>query len=370
MSEVTVRGWPNREPRPDELKPTEDLFIPLLKHGSVPSNSDNLTVTYPLLPFEKHPDNPILEQDPYQDWESAHRYNPTVLAEDGIVKMLYRAEGEDGTSRIGYATSDDGINFDRRSDPLLEPEYDYETPGGCEDPRLTKIDGTYYLTYTGYDGTNAGLCLATSDDMETWEKHGPLFPDLNGVAASTDFSTWDHSGPMFPNVNSFDSETNYSWNKAGAILPEKIDGRYVMYLGVPDIWYAESTDLINWSLGPLDDPVVSRETCPYGGELVEPGPNPMITGDGDILLVFAAYDGERYAASQALISGDDPSETLDYLDEPFLEPDTHAAQRGQVDDVIFPSGLAAYEGTFYLYFGMADSQIGVATHVPDAGHRP
>jgi predicted GH43/DUF377 family glycosyl hydrolase len=321
---------------------------------------------YPLLPFEKHPDNPILAPNPDLEWESANRYNPTALAEDGVVKLLYRAEGPDGTSRIGYAESEDGVHFDSRPEPLIEPEHDYETPGGCEDPRLVSIDGTYYLTYTGYDGTNARLCLATSEDTATWEKHGPLFPELNGPAESAPFAAWDDDSPVFPAVEEFDSPGEYSWNKAGAILPEKIDGRYIMYLGVPDVWYAESTDLVNWSLGPVDDPVIPRETPPYGGTLVEPGPTPVLTADGDVLLVFAAYDGEEYSASQALLSGGDPTKLVEVLDEPFLEPDTAAERVGQVDDVIFPCGLTAYEGTVYLYFGMADSRIGVATHTPDA----
>ncbi|MFB6219596.1 MAG: glycoside hydrolase family 130 protein [Halobacteriaceae archaeon] len=319
---------------------------------------------YPLLPFERHPENPVIEPDPDSEWESANRYNPTVLAEDGVVKMLYRAEGPDGTSRIGYATSTDGVHFDCRPDPLIEPEHDYETPGGCEDPRLTEIDGTYYLTYTGYDGTNALLCLATSGDLETWEKHGPLFPELNGPAASGAIGALGGDNPMFADVGAFDPNAEYRWNKAGAILPEPIDGRYVMYLGVPDVWFAESRDLRHWSLGSLEDPVIPREACPYGRELVEPGPAPMLTAGGDILLVFAAYDGEQYRASQALVSGEDPTELLGMLDEPFLGPATDAAREGHVDNVVFPSGLVAHEGTVYLYFGMADSRIGVATHAP------
>jgi len=206
--------------------------------------------------------------------------------------------------------------------------------------------------------------------METWEKHGPLFPEFNGPAASADFAEWDDDSPVFPTVEDFGSPADYSWNKAGAILPGKVDGGYVMYLGVPDVWYAASTDLLDWSLGPVDDPVIPRDACPHGGELVEPGPTPLLTDEGDILLVFAAYDGEKYRASQALVSGEDPTELVEFLDEPFLEPDTEASREGQVDDVVFPSALVEHEDTFYLYFGMADSRIGVATHTPAADRRP
>ena len=72
----------------------------------------------------------------------------------------------------------DGINFERHPDPVLSPTEDYERYG-AEDPRVTEIDGTYYMTYTGWDRTNAQLCLATSTDLFTWTKHGPMFPDFN-----------------------------------------------------------------------------------------------------------------------------------------------------------------------------------------------
>ena len=77
-----------------------------------------------------------------------------------------------------WPTSDDGIHFDRHPEPVLSPSEPYEE-FGCEDPRVTEVDGTYYLTYSAWDRTHAQLCLATSKDLFTWEKHGPLFPDFN-----------------------------------------------------------------------------------------------------------------------------------------------------------------------------------------------
>ena len=99
--------------------------------------------------------------------------------------LLYRAHADDIVSHVGLATSDDGIHFERHPEPVLSPSEDYERHG-CEDPRVTEIDGTYYLTYTAYDGTNAQLCLATSTDLFTWEKHGPLFPDFNTFEPNAD----------------------------------------------------------------------------------------------------------------------------------------------------------------------------------------
>jgi predicted GH43/DUF377 family glycosyl hydrolase len=81
-------------------------------------------------------------------FEAMAVFNPTVIVEDGIFYMLYRAEDRKGVSRIGLAESDDGINFVRRPEPVLSPTERYEIWGGCEDPRVVKIEDTYYLTYT------------------------------------------------------------------------------------------------------------------------------------------------------------------------------------------------------------------------------
>ena len=76
--------------------------------------------------------------------------------------MLYRAQDRNGTSRLGYATSVDGIHFIRRPEPVMSPETDYERDDGIEDPRLVNIDGTYYLTYTGYNKKDTAAPINSS----------------------------------------------------------------------------------------------------------------------------------------------------------------------------------------------------------------
>src|SRR5262252_9294476 len=98
-------------------------------------------------------------------WESAGTFNPAVVLKGGKFIILYRAQDSDGTSRLGYAESDNGTDFRRRAEPVLQPETDYEKDGGVEDPRLAKIGETYYLTYTGYNKKDAQLCLAISTDL-------------------------------------------------------------------------------------------------------------------------------------------------------------------------------------------------------------
>jgi beta-1,2-mannosidase len=302
-------------------------------------HAHSLPVGYPMGPFVRNPGNPILRPGT-QPWESKFVFNPAAIVKDGLIQLLYRAQGPDGRSSIGLATSSDGVRFRRRRDPVLIATEPYELPGGCEDPRVVRVRGTYYMTYTGYDGTSARLCLATSRNLLTWKKHGPLFPD---------FQTRDVGKP---------------WSKSGAILTTPIDGRYVMYFGDKDIYYAWSSDLIHWTPGPVDQPVMRPQPGTYTEELLEPGPPPLITENGKILLIHNAAakdpDGKLiYRAGQALIDPARPTEELARLTTPFLVPETPEETSGQVNNVVFVEGLVAYRRRWFLYYGQGDAGVGV-----------
>jgi predicted GH43/DUF377 family glycosyl hydrolase len=299
-----------------------------------------LPVGYPLGPFVRDPANPILRPGT-QPWESKFVFNPAAVVKDGLVHLLYRAQGPDGRSSIGLATSSDGVHFQRRSEPVLEATKPFELPGGCEDPRVVEVGGTYYMTYTGYDGSSARLALATSRDLVKWVKHGALFPD---------FQTRDVVGKP--------------WSKSGAILTTPLQGRYIMYFGDKDIYYAWSKDLIHWTPGPVDQPVMRPQPGTYSAQLLEPGPPPLITENGKILLIHNAAapdpDGKLiYRAGQALIDPEKPTEELARLTTPFLVPSTPEETSGQVNNVVFVEGLVAYKGEWLLYYGQGDAGVGV-----------
>ena len=277
-------------------------------------------------PFTKYEDNPIM--GPQGDgFEAMAVFNPTVIVEDGIFYMLYRAEDRKGVSRIGLAESEDGINFVRRSEPVLSPTEKYEFWGGCEDPRVVKIEDTYYLTYTAYNGWRAKLALATSTDLIHWEKHGVIIP--------------------------------WPWSKAGAIVPQRINGRYVMYFGDSSIWIAYSDDLINWDV--VDEPVMKTRPDHFDSRGIEPGPIPIMTEQGILLIYNGWNDNITYKVGAVLFSKDDPTRILKRLDQPILEPTEVSELHGQVPNVVFASGLVQHEGVWYLYYGGADNCIGVAT---------
>ncbi|BCJ37621.1 glycosylase [Actinocatenispora thailandica] len=301
--------------------------------------------TFPLGPFTKYSGNPILTPDPGHDWESAWLFNPCAIVVDGHVALLYRAQNAAKTSSIGLATSTDGFHFERRPEPVLAPTEPYETPGGCEDPRVVRIDGTYYLTYTGYDGRHALLCLATSTDLVHWTKHGPLFPNLPDPG---------HTG-------------RNPWNKSGAILTTPIGGYHWMYFGESNVFWARSKDLLHWETPGNDDPVATPAFAWERG-LMEPGPPPVVTADGKILLVYngrangsGGWTNGQYSTGQLLIDPADPTKAIARLERPCLVPTADDEQNGQVNHVVFSEGLVRFHGRRFLYFGMADSVLGVAT---------
>lgn len=279
---------------------------------------------------------------------STNVYNPAAVVKDEQVVLLFRAHAADKVSRIGIAVSNDGLHFDAEPSPVIEPTEPFESRG-CEDPRITQIDGTFYLTYTGYDGTSALLCLATSTDLHTWHKHGPLFPDLD---------TWQSVPWMI------EHRGHRPWNKAGGIVPVAIDGLWHMYVGEGAIYHATSKDLLNWEVvaAPLLEP---RQGC-WDADLVEVGAPPVIAGDSLVLLINGARISSieglvvDYRCGQVAFSARDPRLLMTRSDDPWLEPTTVDEKTGLVPNVTFVEGLVNFRGRWLAYFGQSDTTTAVA----------
>ena len=313
--------------------------------------------------------------DSVVSWEEYATFNPAAVVRDGKVYVLYRAEDASGrmeighhTSRIGLAESTDGLRFTRRSEPVLYPARDaqaeYEWPGGVEDPRIIETDsGSYVLTYTQWNRDVPRLAIATSNDLVHWTKHGPAF-------AHTD-------GGKYRNMES----------KSGAILGRldgdrivatRIDGKYWMYFNVPQILIATSDDLIQWTL--LEDTngkpmaVLSPRPGHFDSWLVEAGPPALLTEHG-ILMLYNAANSEKYGdpdlphrvytGGQALYDPENPVKLLARTDEPFIRPTEDYERTGQyIEGTTFVEALVPFNGRWYLYYGTADSRVGVAVWDP------
>lgn len=301
-----------------------------------------------LAPFIKHPSSILA---PIGDsWESKDVFNPTAWTDGKTIFLLYRAEDHSidekkGISRIGIATSTDGVNFHREKTPILFPTELYEDPYGCEDPRVifSTMAHHFYMTYTAYDGKSARLALASSPDLHTWKKHGVMFPHL-------------------------------PWSKSGAMIAEKIQGKYWMYFGDKDIHVAttESDDLSDLSKWKIDTtPLISPREGHFDSVLCEPGPAPVITEKG-ILLIYNGATRDKisgklhYTVGHVFLDKKNPAHVIYRSETPFLIPDSPDEISGQVDNVIFAEGLVFFKEKWLLYFGMADSKIGVASTTTSA----
>jgi predicted GH43/DUF377 family glycosyl hydrolase len=262
--------------------------------------------------------------------------------------MLYRAQDRKGTSSLGYASSEDGIHFTRRTEPVLTSEAPYEKGGGVEDPRLQKIGDTYYLTYTGYnnvdgaaaDKKDAQLCLATSTDLLHWARQGVIIPSFRGK--------W-----------------NVKWTKSGAIVPEKIQGKYWMYYLADakgkdtQMGVAYSEDLLHWTEA-LDHPVMASRPGSFDSQVVEPGPPPIITKRGIFLIYNGADDKQVYSTGWVLFDKNDPTKIVARSETPVFAPEKEWEKVGQVPNVVFVEGMVRDGNRWLFYYGAADKHIGVA----------
>jgi predicted GH43/DUF377 family glycosyl hydrolase len=308
-------------------------------------------------------------------WEEHATFNPAAVVKDGKVYLLYRAEDASGehaigghTSRIGLAHSDDGLRFTRSTAPVLYPDTDaqrrYEWPGGVEDPRIVEAeDGSYVLTYTQWNRRIPRLAVATSRDLVHWTKHGPAFAKAYGGKY---LSLESKSGAILARV-----EGNH-------VIATKVRGTYWMYFNVPDILIATSEDLNAWT--PLEDTngnllkVLSPRPGHFDSWLVEAGPPALLTEQGIVVMYNAGNsetDGDPglpvriYTGGQALYDLHNPVKLVARSATPFIQPTEDYERTGQyAAGTTFVEGLVPFNGRWYLYYGTADSRVGVAVWDP------
>lgn len=284
---------------------------------------------------------------PGTGWTELAVFNPAAIRVGNKTVLLFRAQDSEHVSRIGYAESSDGIHFRVRPEPVLSPETDYEKGGGVEDPRVVRIGGTYYLTYTGYNLRDAQLCLATSKDLIHWHRQGVILPAYRG--------TW-----------------NTKWTKSGAILPVKVNAKWWMYyLGTKKdadgvlrdyMGLASSTDLLHWK-DATEKPVLARRPGAFDSRVMEPGPPPIMTKAGILLLYNGANDRLVYGPGWVLFDRHNPAHVLARADHPFIAPSLRWEKNGNVPNVIFLEGAIMNSNRddaldLTGYYGGADKYLG------------
>jgi predicted GH43/DUF377 family glycosyl hydrolase len=314
--------------------------------------------------LERFEGNPILKPDTRFWWETKAVFNPAAIYESGKVHILYRAIGETDNSLLGYASSLDGFHIDERPDkPAYVPREPFEGVssmpcvenerfslyqsgggggGGCEDPRLTRIEDKVYLTYVAYDGYSSPRVALSSIHIDDFLH-----------------KNWNWKKPVL-------ISPPHIVDKNACILPEKINGKYVIFHRIfPDILidFVDNLDFdgkTKWLEGHYK---ISVKNSSWDSLKVAAGPPPIKTKDGWLFIYHAIdeKDDVRYKIGAMLLDIKEPTRVLARTTMPILEPLADYENEGLKYGVVYPCGAVVLNDRLFVYYGGADMVVCVAT---------
>jgi predicted GH43/DUF377 family glycosyl hydrolase len=289
----------------------------------------------------RHPGNPILapERWPYPV-NAVMNAGATRIGDDTV--LLCRVEDRRGFSHLTCARSHDGVsNWVVDGHPALA--YDGQHPEeewGVEDPRVTRVDelDRWIVTYTAFGPGGPGISLAATSELRTFERLGMI---------------------MVPE------------DKNGVLLPRRVGGEWILFhrptsVHGADVWMSRSTDLKSWRKPELV--LHRRPGAWWDSARIGMGAPPLETEEGWLVVYHGVRDtvaGGLYRAGIALLDLENPAHVLHRCDEWILGPQASYETTGDVPNVVFPCGLThdARTDRLHLYYGAADTRIGLATGV-------
>jgi predicted GH43/DUF377 family glycosyl hydrolase len=312
------------------------------------------------------------------EFENEAVCNPAVFQEGNTVHIFYRAVRKGNYSTVGYCKLDGPMNvIERNETPLFIPEFDYESHG-VEDPRIVKIDGVYYMTFTAYDGVNAMGALATSKDLITFERHGIIVPQVTFEEFKRFAESNKHLNDKYERFHVLNKIENNPdkkvllWDKNLIFFPRKINGKfYFLHRIRPDIQIACVANILDltpahWTnyflhlnANILLCPKYEHEISYIGG-----GCPPIETAEGWLMIYHGVHDsveGYVYSACAALLNLEDPSKVIARLPYALFMPELAYELKGYVNNVVFPTGTSLFDDTLYIYYGAADKRIACAS---------
>ncbi|MCF6176374.1 MAG: hypothetical protein L3J71_11475 [Victivallaceae bacterium] len=332
--------------------------------------------------IKRYAGNPVLGPEPDCPWGSNEARNPGVVFDGKTFHMVFTATGgvrADAQIHLGYASSRDGFNFERRDEPIIAPspnEGDFDW-GDVEDTRITEIDGTYYIAYAGRAVTqNKGLGQGyipknIPNNHPTWTQ---VFRRV-GLAATKDFKSVEKLGPI---TSEFLSDANV------ALFPEKINGKYVMlhrptpfsagnhgcFYCQGNMFIAFSDDLLNWfpndanaiNRTPDNDFLLIRPEQPWEVQKVGGAGVPIKTDDGWLMMYHAKDAANAYRCGLLLLDLEDPRKVIARTTKPIFEPESPFELDGNYKGgSVFPCSHIVVDDEVFIYYGASDEFIGVAT---------
>ncbi|MDP4202372.1 MAG: pesticidal protein Cry7Aa [Bacteroidota bacterium] len=320
----------------------------------------------------------ILLQKTHHEFENEGVLNPAVIRQGDSVHLLYRAVRKGNHSTIGYCRLDGPLTIaERWNKPFMAPEFDYESQG-VEDARIVQLEEEYYLTYTGYDGTNARGALATGSDFMHLEKQGLIVPPVSyaefvalAESGGRVHSDYYHNHKFYYQEN--DPERKIMlWDKDVIFFPRRIHGKLVFIhrirpgIQIVSIDHLEELTSEFWKdyFMTLHDHIVLDPVYPHESSYIGGGCPPIETEHGWLLIYHGVQEAEHglvYSACTALLDLNDPSKELARLPYALFAPEYVWEKDGEVNNVVFPTGTAVFGTTLFIYYGAADTRIACAS---------
>ncbi len=312
---------------------------------------------FPSPTLSKHKQNPIITPVMHHSWENQSTFNAAAVYDDEKIHLIYRAQGDANTSVLGYANTTDGYNIDERSEmPVYVPREPFETPwrqpfkltkqymsgggyGGCEDPKITKIDNRFYLTYVAFNGIDPPRVAISSIEVEEFRQQ-----------------TWNWSPAKLispPNVI----------DKSAVLFPEKVNGKYVMMHRIFPNLLIDFLDDLNFNEYLEGKYKIEPRENMWDSRKLSAGAPPIKTKDGWLLIYHAVddRDDKQYKVGAMLLDLNDPTKVKYRSLHPILTPTEWYENEGFKGGIAYPCGAVVLNGELMVYYGGADTVVCVAT---------
>jgi predicted GH43/DUF377 family glycosyl hydrolase len=323
----------------------------------------------------RHPDNPIIRPGKYP-WRQAVTFNPGVIRENGKIYLYERTAGQlrPFICYFGMMESEDGVHFEHSYDrPVFTPEMAGSKYGSVQDPRISKIEDKYYMTYAyrpfawSSHPTGVGIPQSYQTDFPGFDGDPMKNQTRSGIAISDDLYIWKHH--VWATPEEID-------DRDVILFPEKINGRYAMlrrplqFVGEQygtdkaGIWIAFSDDLENWE----DNQLIVKPEFPWENNRIGGSLPPIKTKEGWLVIYHGVETIEEknntvvYRAGAMMLDLDNPTKVLMRGSRFIMEPETYYENYGlYIPHVIFPTGGYLDNDLLHLYYGVCDTAIARAS---------
>lgn len=321
--------------------------------------------------LKKYEGNPILKPNPDNAWESLCVLNPGVCMYEDKFYMLYRAAGYDEEHKInlGLAVSDDGKNFVRQSDkPVFPSEFHEADAGGIEDPRISKMGNSYYMTYASRPYFPGQYWIV---DEKTAFNTSPSIAPFGAKQNNTvTYLAYTYDMKNFKKLGRItDSRLD---NRDVVLFPEKINDRFVMFsrplewvgeeygCEVPSIWMNFSEDILEWNAS--DSVLFAKPEQEWESKKMGAACVPLRCDEGWLFLYHGVSSSDNiYRIGAMLLDSEDPSVILARTSEPIMEPEYEYETKGFYNGCVFPTAMIEKDDELYIYYGSADRYCCLAT---------